>query len=86
MIDIAQTIEMHQLFNQRRKQNQHHTDSYTTIGWVAVGVGVGLILLSPLIKKLMHLDSLQDVDHSLAGQSELAEPQAAGIDTSKETL
>ena len=65
---------------------QNVNQVYTTIGWVAVGVGVGLILLSPFIKKLMHLDSLGDVDHSLAGQGELAEPQAAGTDTSKETL
>ena len=49
-------------------------------------VGVVLILLSPLIKKLMHLDTLGDVDHSLAGQSELAEPQAAGLDTSGEGI
>ena len=59
---------------------------YTTIGWVAVAVGVVLILLSPLIKKLMHLDTLGDADHSLAGQSELAEPQAAGMDTSGESI
>ncbi|MGI9495263.1 MAG: peptide MFS transporter [Mariniblastus sp.] len=59
---------------------------YTTIGWVAVAVGVALILLAPLIKKLMHLDSLGDADHSLAGQSELAEPQAAGVDTSGESI
>ena len=59
---------------------------YTTIGWVAVGVGVVLILLAPLIKKLMHLDSLGDADHSLAGQSELAEPQATGMDSSEESI
>ena len=36
------------------------TGVYTKIGWIAVGVGVVIILISPLIKKLMHLDSLQD--------------------------
>jgi len=34
-------------------------DVYTQIGWIAVGVGVFLIVLSPLIKKLMHLDTLE---------------------------
>jgi POT family proton-dependent oligopeptide transporter len=36
---------------------------YTQIGWIAVGVGVALILISPLIKRLMHLDTLEvDMD------------------------
>ncbi len=57
---------------------------YNTIGWIAVAVGVGMLLISPLIKKLMHLDTLNDagdVDDAMYGQSELAEPAAAGIDT-----
>jgi proton-dependent oligopeptide transporter, POT family len=52
-------------------------DVYDTIGWVAIGVGVAVLVISPLIKKLMHLDTLKDDD--LAGQGELAEPQAAGV-------
>ena len=32
---------------------------YSTIGWVAVGVGVFLIVVSPLIKRMMHLDTLE---------------------------
>jgi len=51
---------------------------YSQIGWIAVGVGVAVIVISPLIKKLMHLDTLRD-DDDLAGQDELAEPQGAGI-------
>jgi proton-dependent oligopeptide transporter, POT family len=35
-------------------------DVYTTVGWVAVAVGVGFILVSPLIRRLMHLDTLKD--------------------------
>jgi POT family proton-dependent oligopeptide transporter len=31
---------------------------YTKIGWIAVGVGLGVMLVSPLIKRLMHLDQL----------------------------
>jgi POT family proton-dependent oligopeptide transporter len=31
---------------------------YSTIGWAAVAVGVGLIVVSPIIKRMMHLDTL----------------------------
>lgn len=31
---------------------------YSQIGWIAVGVGVALIAISPLIKRMMHLDTL----------------------------
>ena len=50
---------------------------YNQIGWVAIAVGVGVLIISPLIKKLMHLDTLKDDD--LAGSSELGEAQAAGV-------
>ena len=53
-------------------------DVYQTIGLWAVGFGILVIVVSPLIKKLMHLDSLRDAE-DLAGQKELAEPQAAGV-------
>jgi POT family proton-dependent oligopeptide transporter len=33
---------------------------YSQIGWVAIAVGVGVLVISPLIKKLMHLDTLKD--------------------------
>lgn len=33
---------------------------YNKIGWVAVGVGVVVILISPLISRLMHLDKIRD--------------------------
>ena len=55
------------------------TDVYTTVGWVAVAVGVAVILISPLFKRLMHLETLGDGARDLAGRSELAEPQAAGV-------
>ncbi len=48
---------------------------YNTIGWVAVGVGIAVLAVSPFIKRLMHLDTLRD-DDDLAGRSELAEPAA----------
>src|SRR5690606_8050106 len=37
-------------------------DVYSTVGWVAIGAGVAVILVSPLVKRLMHLDTLQDHD------------------------
>ena len=35
-------------------------DVYGRAGWIAVGVGVALAALSPLVTKLMHLDTLSD--------------------------
>ena len=52
-------------------------DAYWTMGLVAVGVGIVVMIASPLVKKLMHLDTLRDDD--LAGDAELGEAQAAGI-------
>ena len=37
-------------------------DVYSQIGWIAVAVGVGVLVLSPLIKRLMHLDTLKDTE------------------------
>jgi proton-dependent oligopeptide transporter, POT family len=56
-------------------------DVYSTVGWYAVGIGVAVMVISPLVKKLMHLDTLTDdtVDDDLEGQREVGEPQAAGI-------
>jgi POT family proton-dependent oligopeptide transporter len=57
-------------------------DVYSTVGWVAVGVGIAVLVISPLIKRLMHLESLRDDDVSddLLGQKEgPGEPQAAGM-------
>ena len=58
-------------------------DVYTTVGWVAVGVGVAVIVVSPLVRKLMHLDTLKDEE--LAGRAELAESQAPGMHPELET-
>jgi POT family proton-dependent oligopeptide transporter len=61
-------------------------DVYTTVGWVAIGVGVAVLVISPLIKKLMHLDTLRDnEDQELAGYKELAENQAPGLFPQRET-
>ncbi len=54
---------------------------YWTMGLVATGIGVLIVLLSPLVRRLMHLDTLRDDDApaDLAGQREVGEPQAPGI-------
>ncbi|MFV0644583.1 MAG: peptide MFS transporter [Sphingomonadaceae bacterium] len=54
---------------------------YSTVGWYAIGIGIAVLLVSPFIKKLMHLDTLKDDDagDDLLGESEVGEPQAAGI-------
>ncbi len=46
-------------------------DVYSTVGWYAVGIGVAVMVISPLVKKLMHLDSLRDdsVDDDLEGKA-----------------
>jgi POT family proton-dependent oligopeptide transporter len=53
-------------------------DVYSNIGWIAIGVGIAVLVVAPLIKKLMHLDTLKDAE-PLAGEAELAEANAAGI-------
>ena len=35
-------------------------DVYSRIGWIAVAVGVGLVVVSPLINYLMHIKTLKD--------------------------
>ena len=40
---------------------------YNQIGWIAVGVGVLVLVISPLVKKLMHLDTLRDDTAVAAG-------------------
>jgi POT family proton-dependent oligopeptide transporter len=53
-------------------------DIYQLFGWIAIGAGVVVLLLSPIVKRWMHLDTLRDGD-DVEGQKEPAEPQAAGI-------
>ena len=57
---------------------------YWTIGLVAMGIGVVVLVVSPLVKRLMHLDTLRD-DEDLAGKAELAEPAGPGMHPDQET-
>ncbi|MFL0355061.1 peptide MFS transporter [Erythrobacter sp. GH1-10] len=56
-------------------------DIYWQIGLIAIAVGVVVILIARVVKRWMHLDTLQDdtVDDDLLGGSEVGEPQAAGV-------
>jgi len=56
-------------------------DVYTTVGWYAIGLGAIVLVVSPLIRRLMHLDTLRDdnVGDDLLGAAEAGEPQAAGV-------
>ena len=45
-------------------------DVYSTVGWYAVGIGVAVMVISPLIKKLMHLDTLADENEHIDGEAE----------------
>jgi proton-dependent oligopeptide transporter, POT family len=56
---------------------------YNKIGWVTIGVSVVVLLLSPIVKKWMHLDTLGDDE--LAGRPGLAENQGPGIHPELET-
>jgi POT family proton-dependent oligopeptide transporter len=35
-------------------------DIYNTIGWVAIGVAALVLIVSPVVKRWMHLDTLED--------------------------
>jgi POT family proton-dependent oligopeptide transporter len=54
---------------------------YSQVGWMAIGAGVLVLLVSPLIRRLMHLDTLKDDD--IAGEGEIGEPAAAGVHPGK---
>ncbi|PJJ96327.1 MFS transporter [Lysobacteraceae bacterium NML91-0213] len=57
---------------------------YSNVGWLAVGVGLLMMVVSPLIRRLMHLDTLRDDEGDLAGTKAIGEPVATGIDITEE--
>ena len=56
---------------------------YNTIGWWTIGVAVAVLAVSPFVKRLMHLDTLEDEE--LGGRNQLAENQGAGMFPQAET-
>ena len=46
-------------------------DVYSKVGWVAIGIGIAMMAIAPLITKYMHLDTLEDdVDEAVAEPAE----------------
>ena len=43
-------------------QLANYASVFETIGWVAVAIGVLLVLLSPWLTRWMHLDTLEDAE------------------------
>ena len=58
-------------------------DVYSVIGWWAIGIGVAVLAVSPIVKRWMHLETLKDVD--LAGRDELGGPSDSGMHPDQET-
>ncbi|EJU11234.1 di-tripeptide ABC transporter-like protein [Sphingomonas sp. LH128] len=55
---------------------------YAKIGWVTLGVAVVVLALSPIVKRWMHIDTLEDrgMDADLAGRAEIGlEAHEAGF-------
>ncbi len=55
---------------------------YTSIGWFAVAVGVVVIVISPWVKRLMHMEAYDggpEQDRALAGYKAIGEPAAPGM-------
>ena len=61
---------------------------YNSIGWITVGIAVAVMLVAPFVKKLMHLDKLEDAeDGELAGYKEVGgdRGQDTGLFPNRET-
>lgn len=56
-------------------------DVYSNVGWIAIWVGIAVLFIAPFVRRLMHLDTLKEPgeEAGMAGDAELAEPQAAGV-------
>jgi POT family proton-dependent oligopeptide transporter len=52
-------------------------DIYGTFGWISIGVAVLVLLVSPIVKRWMHLDTLRDAE---GGEEELAGYKEMGGD------
>jgi POT family proton-dependent oligopeptide transporter len=61
---------------------------YELFGWISIGAAVAVLLLSPIVKRWMHLDTLRDADREeLAGYKEVGgdRGQDAGLFPHRET-
>ena len=54
-------------------------DIYSMFGWITIGIGVAVLALSPIVRRWMHLDSLQDdIDARVRDMDADGEPIAPG--------
>lgn len=68
-----------------------YADVFSTIGWIGVGIGVVLMVISPWLKRMMHLETLgrdgpgtSAPSNIMAGEAQLVERDAAGTRTGNE--
>lgn len=55
---------------------------FTTIGWIGVGIGALVIVISPWLRRGMRLETLGNPDHELAGQQAIGESASIGAPAS----
>ena len=84
--DVQRQLDMHRAWplafeHGEGAGQQTVLDVYSNIGWIAIGVGIAVLVVAPLIKKLMHLDTLQDDSPQTEAERVFgdAEAQQAGI-------
>src|SRR3546814_20298016 len=53
---------------------------YEMFGWIAIGAAEGVLLVSPIVKRWMHLATLRDRDDGMAGGGGAA-PNPGGVTT-----
>jgi proton-dependent oligopeptide transporter, POT family len=54
-------------------------DIYSMFGWITIGIGGAVLALSPIVRRWMHLDSLQDdIDARVRDMDATGEPIAPG--------
>ena len=58
-------------------QLSSYQEVFSAIGWVAVGIGVVVILVAPFLTKMMHLDTLKDDSAEPEPAAKPAEPSKA---------
>ena len=58
-----------------------YADIFSKIGWVGVAIGVLVLMLSPWLKRAMHMDAAE-ADHALAGERAIGEAAAIGAPAS----
>jgi hypothetical protein len=58
---------------------------YEQIGYITIAIGVAVLLVSPLVKRLMHLDTLKDEETAEESVAKAYEEQFALVDLGRST-